>query len=1251
MYGQMAMQNMSMGQMVSMVNPPVGMGMGHAYQGTNADMMAGWGMNKISNIGAPLAAVGMGLAGVDPMSLAFKGGMAGMRFGVGGAIGGAALGAAAGGVAIGAVQHGIEQMYLGAQQQQQLNTTLHSNFQFMNQAGGRGFNRTQMANIGSEMRGMVGMDAMGASTGMEELTRFAGNMGSMGMGRGISDVREFTTKLKEMVRNAKTIATELSTSLEEAQQTMSSMRSSGVFKASDQLKMTGLMKSGSLFGISTAETGAMAQIGSQISRSIGGTGRNGAMAGAKMAVAVGGAVDTGMMTEEDIYNSTGLTGAEGRQAFGTRQLQLTGAFLQSSLGRRMYASVAGAGGRLNQNALGEYLGEGGFSTGGTMQHAYSNLGRVGRADFIHNEGKLRGSVMEADPFAAQRSMSGWLESKGMDMDDPRSKIFMQRRFAQMGIRLSNDEMDAQMSLMKNLPELEKQMEERQFQAGENRKKEIFRKHTGISGAKRKLEEAREHINNKLQEAGSNFYNELSESIERQINAITGQYVTEFSGNIDQAFKSGAGGDGSGMYRRTFGGSGNVGMNRLAGGQAQGAFKSGAGSLLKGFNSGFISDRMHYDEAGYRTASGGDATQDDLKRFENINRMANGVGDIDSLTVGDRNKSYLANIMASGKITGRGMDRLESIKKLIEEDAKNGKTSDVTQASTDILKALNAGKGEAGQMQKLVGLLRGSDLMTEDMRGAFTAPEAHSLMGSDGIKFRTAGDRHEAYGKMLTGGGESRESAFSILSQGYDKGDLLSMEKRMLSTTVENTKQDVTGFLEKGYTALSGKRWGGGEVSLREQGLARASIMDAISSLAPGGSTIGKFARGLAGETKEASVRGIGEYVTSKEGSALAARTLGTDKEAQGALDTINKQIASLNAKDESGKSLSQGEADKLASLEAMRSAALVNKELQRDGKLSREEAIKNVAKEQGKSEKETTAHVAGVVKQVASMQQENRDAVAKRLKAKGEQSLDSYTKTGLWVQGEHGMELDERVKKDVSGASQNILTMSRDLAEAKAGLGAGATQDQLDAVAAKEEALNKVMSSGSVAEKRARAKELRKYGGKDGSSMAGQMEHESKIQETLNRYQGAGKGVAAAKALGINTRELKGSERDILNKGDTESAVNLLMEKQGYGNLQGEAATKYKEQLSAALQTYKEKGAGAGASAFAGVDKSEVQKEKNLQKQKEENPLFDKMSGSLEKMAGILESAFPKQAGGQQNVFVTNAADIGRVAGPPPDGG
>src|SRR4030067_623743 len=127
-----------------------------------ADSIVGGGMNRAAAIGGPMASLGLGLAGLDPISMGLRGGMAGGRFrgmgGSGGGLGGGggALGGGLGGagVAMGgamAVGYGVNQMFSGAQQQQGFNSTMNSTFRFANQYGGQGFNRGGLGDIGGMM--------------------------------------------------------------------------------------------------------------------------------------------------------------------------------------------------------------------------------------------------------------------------------------------------------------------------------------------------------------------------------------------------------------------------------------------------------------------------------------------------------------------------------------------------------------------------------------------------------------------------------------------------------------------------------------------------------------------------------------------------------------------------------------------------------------------------------------------------------------------------------------------------------------------------------------------------------------------------------------------------------------------------------------------------------------------------------------------------------------------------------------------
>jgi hypothetical protein len=207
-------------------------------------------------------------------------------------------------------------------------------------------------------------------------------------------------------------------------------------------------------GLALSEVTAMGSIGAQISRSVGGLGRQGVFAGMNTIGQIGTATQMGVLGEDDIYNATGLVGAEGRQALATSSLSHAANFLRAGKGRRMLASLAGADGSLNEGAVQQLL-SGGMSISETMRNSNQNLSKIGRANFIRNEGRLRGSALERlGGFLPAMQLREWGESKGIDINemDDRSMLFAQR---QLG--MGRDEMDVAIRMAQRMPEILSQM--------------------------------------------------------------------------------------------------------------------------------------------------------------------------------------------------------------------------------------------------------------------------------------------------------------------------------------------------------------------------------------------------------------------------------------------------------------------------------------------------------------------------------------------------------------------------------------------------------------------------------------------------------------------------------------------------------------------------------------------------------------------------------------------------------------------------
>jgi hypothetical protein len=462
------------------------------------------------------------------------------------AMGSQRLNSMGGGIAAPFTQSGqmlMGQMMYGAQQQQMLDVNLRQAYRFPNAFGGRGFTGTDTGMIGSNLRQMSHMRGpSGEMTSFEELGQLASNMGRMGMAEGVRSVKDFNEKFKQMLNTVKTIATELGTSLEEAQKVMASMKGSGIF--SNQGQFAGMIRKGAIAGnVSTAEMSSAALMGAQISRSVGGRGRAGAFAGVSTMSNIGAATQAGILSEEDIYNVTGLTGAEGRQAMAQNMMAGDARFFSGGLGRRVLASIAGKNGSVNEEDVMSYM-SGGVSTGETMSMARRNLGKVGRANFIRNEGRLRGEAMAAFGGLGKAVVArNWLEERGMDMNemDDKSMLFFQRKFG-----VGRDEADQLIKMARNMDNI---LGQRQRSAENDqyiRKLDQAERASSPEEIVKRLEMARNQVNDGLREVGANFYKSMSISIGEFVSKLSGEYVQRRRGAmasiVNQMMRGGPGTD-------------------------------------------------------------------------------------------------------------------------------------------------------------------------------------------------------------------------------------------------------------------------------------------------------------------------------------------------------------------------------------------------------------------------------------------------------------------------------------------------------------------------------------------------------------------------------------------------------------------------------------------------------------------------------------------------------------------------------------
>lgn len=692
----------------------IGHGPGFNYGGYNTrqqnEGLAARAMNTGSAIGGPAAMLGLGLMGLDPLSMGLRAGVgaAGAGFGMGGA---AMAGAAVGGgmaLGLGAVSYMGNQVMQGMQQGQQFNNAMRSGYSFFNPAGqhGRGFSDTDIRSIGGSMRGMAGeggFTELGPS--FNELGRLASNMGRMGLADGVRNAKEFTEKFREMMKSVKTIAQDMGTTLEEAQKMMASMKGSGIFK--NQAGVGNAIRGASVAGgLATTEVTGMMNVGSQISRMFGGTGRQGAMGGIKAIEQVGMAVQTGALSEEDIYQATGLTGAEGRQAMAQQNMMQTGSFLKSSKGRWLLASLAGKNGALDQGSVNDFL-TGGMSVNDTRNAAHRNLAGVGRANFIRNEGRLRGSVMEEfGGMAPAMAMMGWAQGKGIDVHSmgDREMLFMQR---QLG--MGRDEMDSMMKMVRKMPEMLQHRRESMQEDMGAREHGLRAQNSGIEGVKRKLEAARDKVNNEMQKAGQDILNVATDKIAEWGNRMAGTYEEHIISGVREAHKVAM-------------------MGGREGASARGNLLGTGGSFGSGMGLG--GPRENFSQSRYR-----DHVQD-LQFSARLGTAGSMSSEMSGL-VGS-NKTALMKAYADELGGLGGEDRMAAFKRHFGKDTEMGKR----------FRSMDQ-REQAAFMQQMEGEI---GLKNGRLSETFQVPGLPDMVGGGAL--RTEAQRTEALGRSTLGLGQS-----------------------------------------------------------------------------------------------------------------------------------------------------------------------------------------------------------------------------------------------------------------------------------------------------------------------------------------------------------------------------------------------------------------------------------------------------------------------------------------------------------------
>lgn len=1198
-------QNMGQMQHAAMISQQAGMPTGEA--------MMGMGVNRAAAIGGPMAMGGMALAGVDPFSLAARGAMGGFRAAgiMGGIGGGLALGGIGAAGMMGA-QYVGGQMMTGMNQQQQLNSMMRQSYQFMGQHG-RGFTGGELGDMGQMMRQMGGQRGPGGEfASFDELSRMAANMSRMGMAQGVRSAKEFTDRFKQMITTVKEIATAFSTSLEQAQQVMGAMKSSGIFKNQGQVAqdIRGYAVGG---GLATSEVTGMMNVGAQISRMVGGRGRAGAMGGMQTIGQIGLAQQIGTLSEEDIYNTTGLTGAEGRRAMATSMMQQSAEFMRGGLGRRFLASIAGKGGTLDESSANEWMYGGGMGTGRTMERAHQNLGRIGRADFIRNEGKLRGAALEKfGGLAHVMAMRGWLEERGMDLSggDDRAMIFMQRRLG-----MGNDEAESTLKMIRDLPQMMRQREFATSRADEMGRVDRMRGRMGVQGVKKQFEEFRHSVQNKLQQAGADFYEAGSNMLERWVNQITGSFVAEMSADITREVEAvRQGGEGAATTLRTrFGIGGKQTFAGQLGDQMRGQIFGGQQRMggLEAFKVSGDLDR--YRQAGYNITAKSDAQlQTQLAAVQRMQgAFMEGAGR-DVAGIGEQARTELRNQAAQGRFSrGRGTAALSDFGDYLQNAQDPG-----LRMLADRWKTMSREE----QWRTMGSVQRGAGL--GGLGGVMTAaPEQQSFAMSG---FRTSADRDMAIGSALVGGGRGMAQAQET---GGTLGKALGWGARI-----------GAGFLIPGLGAAG--------ALMPDFGL-KDEVSNRVQSM---------FVQQRTG-VGEREIAAGGRFLGSEEGMRLARGALSGEA---GALGQIQDRAIALQSVVEP----SEAQKGELRGLKAMQMAAELN-ELVKNG----EDKVTDDQKRAFEKKYSLTVtdwndakQQAGTLAAVISEEQKRAfGQLVTRVQRQGAAEMASFRRGGVFREGALTAEaraafgkvgkVEEWSKvalgfkmgvgtggvtgKGISTGQQFMASMAR-AAEIEEGLGgmgegeqAGALQQAGDIRAGGWGAFGRM----SIPEQRALAEQMRLTGAPTG--LQAEATRRTGMASRLTRAGGGPRGnMEIARQLGLG-----GKAKDLQGLGVDQLTSRFMSELSAGGEMTGAEREDLEKQLRGALTAQKEGKSTVAAGFLSQIQGGGVLQRKALAEQDESAKQNDPSFRKLDEMSqGIKELA--KSLGKPLSVNVMNIKEL-----------
>ena len=582
----------------------------------------------------------------------------------------------------------------GAQQFNRTQNVMDQNFRFFGGQGyaGRGFGTQQTGQINNMMQGMANSDFR---TNMNELQGLVQSGAQNGMFVGVQDVKQFSTRFKEMISTLKTVQQELGGSLQEAMEFARQAKSAGVFGQQSIGNFSKVVReSMASTGFSQQQTFDVARQGAAISRQFGGTGAQGAVGAARTSATLGAAMRSGAINENLVAEATGgLTGQEGIQALTTQLMQSNAQYSRTAPGRyAMFAMSNEDATGLDPEALSAML-SGDTSVSDISRRAHRNVNRMGRGRAMNREGLLRGSLLAQGGLSAQiaimkQRMGGRLEG----LDDDTASLVMQRRHG-----MSRPQAELFQNLMRNQTSILEQ--ETLDRAGSRRAQEqenYLSENSMDAYVKQFGKAAKEGLGiNAIEKAGSRFAEGMAQMMQEVTDSFLGISRSKMSRSQNEVLNRMSMGRGTAFDKSFMQTATNLvsGTNRAGVTQAGMDFKSAGAGVLGFLGGGSEGGAQSFSEFFEALGEGGIGAGAAGSRLDALQKAFSG---------GPSSDAQIKRIAgASGKIT-ESLRKTQGGKSALERIAAAAKAGGVD--VTDVLAGMQS--GQLGTVEGLQDALQG-----------------------------------------------------------------------------------------------------------------------------------------------------------------------------------------------------------------------------------------------------------------------------------------------------------------------------------------------------------------------------------------------------------------------------------------------------------------------------------------------------------------------------------------------------------------